>query len=96
MSNKCLKTKGCYYCKGIHNSAICNKQEEKETIETTSNLPLSNREMILLQAAEVYVINKRNNIEIKLKLLFDSGFEKSFLSQRAYTCLELSIICTEI
>ena len=23
-----------YYCKGIHNSAICNKREERETIET--------------------------------------------------------------
>ena len=32
LSNKCLETKGCYYCKGIHNSAINNKREEKAFI----------------------------------------------------------------
>ena len=95
MSNKCLKTKGCYYCEGIHNSAICNKREENETTETTSNLSSSNKEIILLQTAEVYVVNERNNKEIKLKVLLDSSFEKSFLSQRAYSCLQLSTIFTE-
>ena len=34
LRDKCSKTKGWYYCKGIHNPAICNKREEKETIET--------------------------------------------------------------
>ena len=73
-----MKTKLCYYCKGIYNFAICNEQEEKQTMETTSNLSSSSKEMILLQAAEVYVVNERNNKEIKLKLLFDSGSEKCF------------------
>ena len=44
LSNKCLKTKWCYYCKGIHNSDIYNKREETETIETNSNLSSSNKE----------------------------------------------------
>ena len=48
--------------------------------------------MILLQIAEVYVVKKRNNTVIKLKVLFDSGSEKSFLSQRAFTYLQLSTI----
>ena len=51
--------------------------------------------MILLQIAEVYVVKKRNNTVIKLKVLFDSGSEKSFLSQRAFTYLQLSTIWTE-
>ena len=42
--------------------------------------------MILLQIAEVYVVKKRNNKEIQLKVLFDSESEKSFLSQRACSC----------
>ena len=84
MSNNCLKIKGCYCCERIHNSAICNKGEERETIETTSNLSSSNKEMILLQTAEVYVVNETNNKEIKLKVLFNSGSEKSF-----FTCLQL-------
>ena len=51
--------------------------------------------MILLQTAEVYVVNEWNNEEIKLKVLFNSGSEKSFLPQRAYTSLKLPTICAE-
>ena len=51
--------------------------------------------MILLQTAEVYVVNERNNKEIKLKVLFDSESEKRFLSERAYTCLQLLTVYTE-
>ena len=43
----------------------------------------------------MYVVNERSNKELKLKVLFDSGSEKSFLSQRAYICLQLSTVCTE-
>ena len=39
--------------------------------------------MILLQTAEVYVVNERDNKEIKLRVSFDSGSEKKNLSQRA-------------
>ena len=41
--NKFLKTKGRHFCKGRHNSAVCNKREEKETTEVTSNLSSSNK-----------------------------------------------------
>ena len=51
--------------------------------------------MIFLQTAEVYVVNERSNKDFKLKMLFDSGSEKSFLSYRAYTCLQLPTICTD-
>ena len=51
--------------------------------------------MILLQTAEVYVAHEWNNKEIKLKVLFNSESEKSFLPQRAYTSLQLPTICAE-
>ena len=51
--------------------------------------------MILLQTAEVHVVKETINREIKLKVLFNSASEKSFLSQRAFTCLQLWRICTE-
>ena len=41
--NKFLKTKGRHFCKGRHNSAVCNKREEKETTEVSSNLSSSNK-----------------------------------------------------
>ena len=38
----------------FHENAI--SERKNETIETTSNLSSSNKEMILLQTAEVYVV----------------------------------------
>ena len=55
--NECLKIKG----KRIHNSAICNKREEKKTTETAWNLSSTDKEIILLPTAEVYVANGRKN-----------------------------------
>lgn len=57
MNNKCLKN----YDKEIHNSTICNNQEEMEPLETTSVLSSTDKGMILLQAAEVHVLKKNNN-----------------------------------
>ena len=57
LCNKCFKIKG----KRIHNSAICNKPEEKKTTETAWNLSSTDKEKILLPTAEVYVANERNN-----------------------------------
>ena len=73
-----MKTKRCYYCKGIYNFAICNEQEKSKQWKPLQICPSSSKEMILLQTVEVYVANERNNKEIKLKLLFDSGSEKCF------------------
>ena len=56
LSNKCLKTKGCYYSKGIHNSAICNKREERDTKKPTSNLSSSNKEMATFFKRRVSII----------------------------------------
>ena len=62
----------------LQRNAICNKREEKETRETTSNLSSFNKEMILLQTAEAYVVNERNNKNIKLKVLFEQDLRKVF------------------
>ena len=96
LSNKCLKTNRCYYCKGIHNSAICNWWEEKETMETMPNsFCSSDKEIILLQTAEVYVINKRSNKEIELTILFDSGSKESYFYHKifilAFNCWQYMI-----
>ena len=57
LNNKYLKN----YGKGIHNSAICNNKEEKEPLETTSNPSTTDKETILLQTAEMHVLNENNN-----------------------------------
>ena len=49
--------------------------------------------MILLQTAEVYVVNERNNKEIKGVIWF--RIWEKFFSQCAYTCLQLPKIFTK-
>ena len=45
--------------------------------------------MILLWTAEVYVIDKRSNKEIKWKFLFDSGSESFFSTTCLYSVAAL-------
>ena len=36
ISQNCSKKNGCYFCKGLHNSAICNSRDKKETPGNTN------------------------------------------------------------
>ena len=36
ISHNCSKKNGCYFCKGLHNSTICNNRHKKETPENTN------------------------------------------------------------
>ena len=60
ISQNCSKKNGCYFCKGLHNSAICNNRDKKETSENTNvNFSFSEKDFVFLQTAEViYLINQ--------------------------------------
>ena len=59
ISQNCLKKNGCYFCKGLHESAICNNKGKKETPENTNvNFSSSGKDFVLLQTAEVNLFNK--------------------------------------
>ena len=76
ISQNCLKKNWCYFCKGLHNSAICNNKDKKETPENTNvNFSSSEKDFVLLQTAEVNLFNKSNSAEVKVKILFDPGSE---------------------
>ena len=56
IGRNCSKTKTCYYCKGLHNSAICTKKKDSleklgnPTDETNANA-VHNKTPVLLQTA---------------------------------------------
>ena len=83
-----------FYCKGLHNSAICTQRERlkgdspivdtqachvKETIKST----------VLLQTADVILENPITKQSVKIKLLLDSGSQRIYISQRIKNVLNL-------
>ena len=96
ISQNSLKKNGCYFCKGLPNSTICSNRDKKEKPENTNvNLSSSEKDFVLLQTAEVNLINKSNCAEVKVKILFDSGSEKNYISRRAQNILNLAPLNSE-
>ena len=78
--------KRCFNC--LSEGHLSNRCLKKPKGATTA------KEFITL----LFVISEKKGKQqkqIKLKALLDSGSEKSFLSQRVYTCLQLPTICTK-
>ena len=109
MSRNCSKIKTCYYCKGIHNSAVCENKSKQgkskseisdsdnknsETGQTSTNY-FSNLALILLQTAEIVLENPLNKKEVRVKALLDQGSQRSYLSQRIKSILDLDAISKE-
>ena len=108
VSRNCSKKKTCYYCKGMHNSAICeNKSKQVKTKsevsdsdiknvtgETSTNCSL-NLALILLQTPEIVLENPFNKKEVRLKALLDQCSQCSYLSQRIKRILDLAPISKE-
>ena len=92
----CKKSKVCYYCERLHNSAICvqkkikegdcakfadeNKQNEKTKPFESSCHVQSNVWCVLLETAVVVVKNPKDSNELKTKVLFDNGSQRSYIS----------------
>ena len=49
----------------------------------------------MLQTAEVNLFNKSNCAEVKVKILFDSGSERSYISRRVQSILNLTPLNSE-
>ena len=95
-SQNCSKKNECYFCKGLHNSAICNNTDKTETPENINvNFSSSEKDFVLLQTAEVNLFNKSNCAEMKAKILFNSGSERSYISRRAQNILNFTPLNSE-
>lgn len=80
LQRKCSSAKLCFYCKGDHNSALCENREFENTKETR-NLLVKSSTSVLLQTAVVNVSNK-NKQSVLARVVFDSGSERSYISER--------------
>ena len=84
MSRNSQKSKRCFYCKGSHNSAICenkiteNNMAENSEINSLTNYS-ANSSCVLLQTAEIILV----------KTLFDQGSQRSYITERAKLFLKL-------
>ena len=86
ISGNCQKSKRCFYCKSSHNSAICenkitkNYMAENSEINSSTNYS-ANSSCVLLQTAEIILVNLVNKREIKGKT-FDKGSQGSYVTDR--------------
>ena len=80
---KCHKTKPCFYCKCIHNSAICSNREILKTKqETKTGTPTSTN------YASNVLENPVNKKQVRTKVLFDQGLKRSYVTQRIMNILD--------
>ena len=94
ISRNCQKSKRWFYCKGLHNAAICENKITKKYMAENSEINSStnysaNSSCALLQTAEIILVNLVNNREIKVKTLFDLGSQRSCITDRVKSFLKL-------
>lgn len=103
--NQCQKKKPCFYCRGIHNSALCfqkNKKKgdspgtEKEPSQVThQNHVQNNSNNVFLQTADVMLKNPTTDQSVQVQVLFDGGSQRTYISDRARRMLNLNTEITE-
>ena len=97
-------SKSCYHCKQSHHSAICNKgkkkfdfKNSKPTSETDSNdiRPSftktnysSDFSTVLLLIAVGVIENPETRKETKIKILFDQGSQRTYISK----CFKFTVV----
>ena len=94
ISRNCQKTKLCFYCKKLHNSAIYSERTSSENIKVSTNYA-SNISSVLLQTVDLVIENPLNKNQVKVKCLFDQGAQTSFLTERIKHALNLKTISKE-
>ena len=103
----CKSKKGCFYCKGLHNSAICSEREKKDdknkedspsrTTNNSATCHVQNQltPAVLLQTAAVILENPDTKQQVKLKVLLDAGSQRTYISERIRKFLNLSTEAVE-
>ncbi len=103
---RCNSKKQCKICHKKHHHAICDqdKQEnqssrnyatEPETTTTGTSTVKTSHTKVLLQTATAYVSSKNTSRPVKAKILFDSGSQRSYITNAMATKLKLQPLNTE-
>ena len=102
-ANSCKIKYSCHKCGGKHNIAICTFSQNSKFrtknhyVEQTTTTNFSeNMNSVLLQTATVSVCeNKTPEKTHNVQLLFDSGSQRSFISEKLRNKLKLPLLRTE-
>ena len=98
----CKRKKGCFYCKGLHNSAICSERQKKDdknnedspsrTTNNSATCHVQNQltPVVLLQTAAVILENPNTKQQVKVKVLLDAGSQRTYISEKIQKFLSLS------
>ena len=94
----CPTKYSCHKCQGRHNISICPsslKKKGRTDIEKTHNGHVSSCNGILLQTAKAKVSDTNNLSTINARVLFDSGSQRSYVSDSVCKALKLKFIRKE-
>ena len=98
VGRNCTKSKSCFYCKGMHNSAICHNKKDKwgksVTIDSSTNYA-SNFYSALLPTTEILLENPLKKHEVPITALFNQSLQRTYVTQRVKRMLQLASICAE-
>ena len=81
-SKDCHVKRKCFNCTGFHNSALCNKDEQKprpSSSITTSNV--HEKTEVLLQTETTFGYGENRSNMVPVNILFDGGSQRSFVSE---------------
>ena len=106
--SNCQSSKCCKHCKQRHHQSICATlnhpiQEKKENTNetkpeskgTTTTSNMEKRGTVLLQTARMTATNFDGSRSTQVKVLFDSGSQRSYVSNRLKTALKLKPVKNE-
>ena len=97
----CTSKYRCKKCKGKHNISICESktppawnngsEAEGKTLKVTGNIMSTEKSTTFLQSAKAILMDKAKKKRI-VRVLFDNGSQKSFVTQAARNALNLPTI----
>ena len=105
--SNCQSAKSCRHCKQRHHQSICETKnppgKEKDEINkvkteskgTTTTSNMGSKGTILLQTARTTATNYDGSRSASVRVLFDSGSQRSYISNRLKTTLKLKPIKNE-
>ncbi|XP_065054444.1 uncharacterized protein LOC135683188 [Rhopilema esculentum] len=96
----CRSPPKCFHCKSKHNSALHEDlvMEEKRgvpALQTTVNSASDERKNVLLQTAQTYGFGADRSEKQLVNILFDSGSQRSYISEETVKKLGLKVEKTE-
>ena len=91
---ECRNKNKCYRCKSYnHHTAICDKEERQESHigneKSTGVNIVNSKTSVLLQTASGIISDTKESRNLTVKILLDSGSQRTYMSQRVVKALNL-------